>query len=89
MPTTRPRYLLTESDDLRAALEVARRQWPDDDQRPTALLLRLIDEGRRAVDGNAERRLEARLEAIRAAGRGLEGVYPEGYLGELRQDWPK
>ena len=89
MPTTRPRHLLTESDDLRAALDEAAKRWPEDGDRPTALLLRLIDAGRRSVVGEAAARRAARLQAIEQASAGLEGVYPAGYLEELREDWPR
>lgn len=89
MPTSRPRYLLTESDDLRSALEAARQRWPEDHDRPTALLIHLIDEGRRTVETAETRRREARRAAIRSAAEGLEGAYSDGYLAELRVDWPE
>lgn len=89
VPTTRPRHLLTESDELSRALEIARRRWPEDRERPTALLLHLIDEGRRAVSDVDRQRIEARRTAIAHAASGLEGVYEEGYLATLRADWPE
>ena len=89
MPTSRPRYLLTESDDLRRALSTARHRWPQDRDRPTALLARLIDEGRRAVETTDADRRHARVAAIRSAGDGLEGAYSPGYLAEVREDWPE
>ena len=89
MPTTRPRYLLTESDELAAALEIARRRWPEDEQRPTALLLHLIDAGRRSVDDTREQRLASRRAAIVRAADGLEGAFEDGYLSRLREDWPE
>lgn len=89
MPTTRPRYLLTESDDLAAALAIAKRQWPEDEQRPTALLLHLIDAGRRAVDDGRSQWLQARRAAIAHAGDGLEGAFEDDYLARLREDWPE
>ena len=88
MPTSRPRYLLTESDRLREALQQAGARWPEDRDRPTALLLHLIDEGRHALDAEADERRRRRLHAIQHAADGLEGVYYPGHLAELREDWP-
>lgn len=89
MPTSRPRYLLTESDDLRTALETAGRRWPQDRERPTALLLHLIDEGRARVDEADVAERTRRLAVIAQLGSGLEDVYPTGYLADLRADWPE
>ena len=38
MPTDHPRHAITETDDIRDALEIARRAWPDLADRPGALL---------------------------------------------------
>ena len=89
MPTSRPRYLLTESDRLREALEIAQRQWPEDAGRPTALLLRLIDAGRREIDSVHSAQRADRLAAIDRLGQGLEGSYSVGYLADLREEWPE
>lgn len=89
MPTARPRYLLTQTDDLTIALDTARRRWPEDQERPTALLLHLIDEGRRSIDDERQRWIEARRHAIAHASDGLDGVYEDGYLEKLREDWPE
>lgn len=86
MPTTRPRYAITATDEVAKALEVAALQWPQDRDNPRALLLRLIHEGVAAV---ARRdRAHARREAVARTSGAFTGVYRPGYLDALREDWP-
>jgi hypothetical protein len=86
MPTTRPRYQVTETPEVTRALDRAAKRWPDEPR--SKLLLRLIEVGgdvlehdERAEDG-----------AHRAAVLGSSGRYAEAfgpdYLAELRADWP-
>lgn len=83
VPTTRPRYMITETDDLAAALDAAADRWPEL-SRPQ-LLVRLA----LAAAGplNAEQRRERRLAALERLASG-EFAYPPGYLAELREDSP-
>lgn len=72
MPTTRPRYTLTDTGAVREMLDLAHRRWPDVDDR-RQLLLRLAATGRDAIaaDVDAEdrgRRRARQQEALRRAG---------------------
>lgn len=88
MPTTRPRHVLTETDELAAAIDDAARRWPDDRGSRARLLLRLVHEGHRALAAErAEASAERRETIERTAGAGT-GLYPDGYLERLREDWP-
>lgn len=49
MPTTRPRYTLTDAGELADMLDVAARRWPEEPGRK-GLLLRLAATGREVVD---------------------------------------
>lgn len=62
MPTTRPRYTVTDTGEVSEMLDLARRAWPDVSDRKQLLLL-LAAEGRDAlrerldaVDGMQRRR---------------------------------
>lgn len=88
MPTTRPRHLITETEHVAQALDDAAKRWPAESGNRAKLLLRLVEEGHRAVLGQQERRLRQRREALARTSGALTGLYGEGYLGELREDWP-
>ena len=80
--------MLTETDEIAVALRAAADRWPDDRDRPTRLLLGLVREGHRAITEAAAAAVTRRLEAIDETSGALTGVYPAGYLDELRAEWP-
>lgn len=88
MPTTRQRYLITESDDLAAALDTAATQWPDLSRSQLLVKLALTAAGPLEVEARRARRLAAHEQLSGS----LTGVYPQqdclDYLEELRKDWP-
>jgi hypothetical protein len=88
VPTSRPRHSLTETDEVARALADAARRWPEDRRSPGRLLLRLLHEGHRAIRGEMRTDAEQRRAAVAATAGSLTGVYPEGYLAELRGEWP-
>jgi hypothetical protein len=87
MPTTRPRYQVTETPELAAALDRAAKRWPGESR--SKLLRRLIEVGGGILEQNERTRNEGHRAAVLAS----SGRYPEafgpGYLAELRADWPK
>jgi hypothetical protein len=87
MPTTRPRHLVTETDDLAAALDEAAQVWPDLSR--AQLVVRLALEGHRSALAEHSRRRERRLAALRANSGAVTGTYGSGYLKGLRADWPE
>lgn len=89
MPTTRPRHTITETDDVRQALDDAARRWPAERAARQRLLVRLIEEGHRAISEQQAVETKRRRELIRRGAGALTGVYPQGYLEELRRDWPE
>jgi hypothetical protein len=89
MPTTRPRHVITESDEVTQALDVAAKRWPEDRDRPAKLVLHLIREGCRAVGETTGQIATDRKKALRRTSGLLTGVYGPGYLDRLRRDWPE
>jgi len=71
MPTTHPRYTVTDTGELREMLDLARRRWPEIADR-RQLLLRLATAGRDAIapeveSANAQRRRDLQQAALRRA----------------------
>ena len=87
MPTTRPRHVITETDEVARALDAAAKRWPEDRDRRAKLVLRLLGEGYRSL--TAGEVAAGRREVLRRTSGLLTGVYGPSYLEELRQDWPE
>jgi hypothetical protein len=83
MPTTKPRYTVTDTGKLSEQLDEAQRHWPDVRDRKE-LLLRLAAAGRTAI----EREANERSSAIEQTAGALTGVYRSDELERLREDWP-
>ncbi len=86
MPTTRPRHLVTETDDLARALDAAASRWPDLSR--AQLLVRLALEGHHAAQRAHDERRDHRLAALREHSGILTGAYGPDYLHHLREEWP-
>lgn len=76
MPTTRPRYTLTDTGELAEMLDVAARRWPEERDRKD-LLMRLATTGRdtvarELVDEDDEVRQERQREALAALTRHVD-----------------
>jgi hypothetical protein len=87
VPTTRPRLTITETDELAATLDAAATRWPEIGSR-RELLLRLVQEGRSALDREHAEAVARRRDAVRRTSGALTGAYEAGYLERLRDDWP-
>ncbi len=88
MPTTRRRHLITETEQVAQALDEAAKRWPAERGNRAKLLLHLLEEGYLAVVGQRESAIRERREAVARTSGVLTGAYGEGYLDELREDWP-
>jgi len=84
MPTSKPRYMLTDTGELGELLDLAQRRWPEVANRKE-LLLRLAAAGAEAIATETEKRREV----IDATAGALTGIYEPGELARLREDWPE
>jgi hypothetical protein len=88
MPTTRSRHTITETDEVIRAIDEAARRWPEDRDSRARLLHRLVEAGYEAIRQQRREHAADRERAIRRTSGALTGVYPPGYLGALRDEWP-
>lgn len=84
MPTTRPRYMITDTGQVAQALDLALWAWPDA-ERDAATLRRLIAEGAASLTLQRQAQLAA-LEKLSSLGVGVD--YPDAYLRSLHEEWP-
>ena len=84
MPTTRPRYMLTETDDIAKALDQAAIAWPALRGDRAALLRKLVEAGRASleVSGGVH-------DLVRNAAGAATGVFPRNARAELLAEWPE
>jgi hypothetical protein len=83
MPTTQPRYTVTDTGDVREMLDLAHRRWPEISDR-RKLLLRLAATGRDAVAADVARTDDKRRRAGQnaALGRAAELVEVDALLAD-------
>jgi hypothetical protein len=80
--------VITETDDVARALDVAAQRWPEDRNDRRRLLLRLIHAGCVSAEEERDAHTAAGRDAIARTSGALTGLYEEGYLERLREDWP-
>lgn len=85
MPTTRPRFQVTETPEIRRALDVAARAWPEASR--SELVLRLFLRGAEAIDADEGQLRTRRRHAIDVSAGSLDVAYEPGYLERLRGEW--
>ena len=87
MPTTLPRYQITETPPVAHAINVAAVKWPDLPR--SRLVIKLIETAAQALESEDAERIERRREAVRRSAGAFPGCFPPGYLEDLRKDWPE
>lgn len=86
MPTSLPRYQVTETAAVARALDRAAQQWPGVPR--AKLLLRLVDVGGDALEEHQRAEVEAHRTAVMASSGAYPDAFGPDYLAELREDWP-
>jgi hypothetical protein len=86
MPTSRPRYQVTETPEVARALDRAAKRWPGEPRSRLLVLLVEVAGGVLADDEHVD--VSSHQSAVLAsAGRYAEAFSPN-YLADLRADWP-
>ncbi|MGO9955187.1 MAG: hypothetical protein ACLP50_04315 [Solirubrobacteraceae bacterium] len=88
MPTNRHRFVLTETDELAGALELAAHRWPEDADSRSRLLRRLVQAGGHALNAEQEQARARRRQAVARTHGQFRDVYGPDYLKRLRDEWP-
>jgi hypothetical protein len=84
MPTTRPRYTLTETDEIAKALDDAAMAWPALRGDRGALLRKLVQAGQASVHtGGGVKAL------VSDAAGAATGAYPRDARATLLAEWPE
>lgn len=81
--------MITESEQVAQALDAAAERWPAERDNRSTLLLRLLEEGHRAVLQQRARDVATQRDAVTRTSGILTGAFGEGYLAALREDWPE
>lgn len=80
--------MLTETDELAAALEVAAERWPQDAGSGSKLLRHLVRVGQQALGEERQQARTRRQQAVNRTHGQFSGIYEPGYLERLRDEWP-
>ena len=89
MPTTHPRYILTDTGVLAQALDTGQESWPDTPRGPVLLAKMVISKAEDLTQSRLARQADRiaaveALEVFAAGGR----PYPAGYVNSLHEEWP-
>ncbi|MGV3732610.1 MAG: hypothetical protein ACO1N6_04310 [Microcella sp.] len=84
MPTTRPRHMLTETDDIARAVNDAALVWPELRGDRAALLRKLVEVGHASLPSRGGSR-----DLVRRAAGAATGAYPRNARAELLAEWPE
>jgi hypothetical protein len=81
--------MITESDRLAEALEVAGLLWPEVQGDRGALLRRVLDSGIDAVHSKHDNLESSRAAALDTIAGSMSGVWPDDWREGLRSEWPE
>ena len=89
MPTTRPRHMITETDQISQGLAQAAKQWPELADQRTLLLRKVIEIGLQAIELDESKHAQIRIAAVEKLAGSMDGIWPSNWKKELAEDWPE
>lgn len=88
MPTTRPRHMITESEQLAHALELAGERWPEIAEDKGKLIKKMLEFSAEALRKEQNSVMAQRLSKVEELAGSLEDVWPANWREEARAEWP-
>lgn len=79
--------MITESDQLAKALEIARERWPDLSEDKSKLIKKMLELSAEVLQAEQESAMNQRFAKVEEIAGSLD-VWPENWRKELRADWP-
>ena len=80
--------MITESDELSSALNIAATRWPELAGNRSSLLRKILEVGIDSLANSTEATKKSRLEHINKIAGSMGDTWPANWKEELRADWP-
>jgi len=80
--------MITETDELKVALDAAATLWPHAKGERAELLRLIINKGAQVVEDDVETRRNDRLAAVTQLAEDFGNVWPSDWAEERTQEWP-
>jgi hypothetical protein len=80
--------MITETDQVAKALEVAAQAWPEYSGDKSTLIKLLLAKGKESLESQNSAQTDSRLRAIQDASSQFVGVWPTTWQDEVRGEWP-
>ena len=80
--------MVTESDQLREALDQAALIWPELADKRTELLRRVLSEGANVVAEKARTLSSVREQAVQSLIKHGSGLWPDNFIESRKDEWP-
>jgi hypothetical protein len=80
--------MVTETDEIAAALDRAAERWPKDAGSRKRLLLHLVEAGDQAAEAESQALIAQRRATLERMRTEFTEPYDPDYLKRLREDWP-
>lgn len=81
--------MITETDDIARALDVAARHWPHAKGKRSELLRLIINAGVKAVEDDEAQIAQMRAQAVQRLARDFDGMWPADWREQRDAEWPE